>query len=423
MAIEYGTPARYLPAPRDNATGDLTRNALRAPDAPAFARWLGGAWHTITWAEFAELATTLAAGLVAAGIAPGDRVALMAGTGVDWVRADYAIWLAGAVSVPVPATAPRAEAEWILRDSGAVAAFTGDDRQYALMADAGVRHIWSTAAGGLEEPAAAREVERRRRALTSGTLATIVYPRGGAHGCRLSHGNLTAAVHAVTDEVFGPDTGLLVAVPLTDVVARVTQLKAVRGGALTAHATEPAHLTDALLSFRPTVLLAAPATLDGFDQGAARTAVAYGQALDTGRVPLSLRLRGRHPKQPARFGGRVTHVVTGGQLAPHLAWYLRGIGLTVLDGYARTETTGAVTGNVPGGTRTGTAGRPLPGCRVRVVEDGEVLVRGATVFHGHWGAPTPALDEDGWFHTGDRGRLDDGYLTITGRLPGRGQPG
>jgi long-chain acyl-CoA synthetase len=415
MAIEYGTPARYLPAPRDNATGDLTRNAVRAPDTPAFARWLGGTWHTITWAEFADLAATLAAGLVAAGIAPGDRVALMAGAGVEWVRADYAIWLAGAVSVPVPATAAPAEVEWILRDSGAAAAFTGDDRQYALVAGAGVRHIWSTAACGLEEPAAVEEVERRRQALTADTTATIVYPPGAAHGCRLSHGNLTAAVHAAPDEAFGWDTELLVAMPLTDILARVTQLKAVHSGALTAHATDAEHLGDALLSFRPTALLAAPEALDRFDPGTARTAVAYGQALDAGRVPLSLRLRrGRHTRQLAPFGGRLTHVVTAGPLAPRLAWFLRGIGLTVLDGYTRAETTGPVTCNLPGGTRAGTAGRPLPGCRLRITRDGEILVRGATVFRGHWSAPTPALDEDGWFHTGDFGRLDDGYLTITG---------
>jgi long-chain acyl-CoA synthetase len=416
MAIEYGTPARYLPAPRDNATGDLIRNAVRAPDAPAFARWLGGTWHTITWSEFADLATTLAAGLVAAGIAPGDRVALMAGTGVEWVRADYAIWLAGAVSVPIPATAAPAEAEWILRDSGAVAAFTGDDRQYTLVAGAGVRHIWSTAAGGVEEPAALAEVERRRRALIAGATATIVYPPGAAHGCRLSHGNLTAAVHAAADELFDWDTELLVAMPLTDVLARVTQLKAVHGGTLTAHATDPEHLGDALLSFRPTVLLAAPEVLDRFDRGTARTAVAYGQALDAGRVPLSVRLRrGRHTRQLAPFGGRLGNVVTGGPLAPRLAWFLRGIGLTVLDGYTRAETTGPVTGNLPGATRAGTAGRPLPGCRLRITRDGEVLVRGATVFQGHWSAPTPELDEDGWFHTGDLGSLDDGYLTIMGR--------
>ncbi|WP_459723234.1 AMP-binding protein [Actinophytocola sp. KF-1] len=415
MAIEYGTPARYLPAPRDNATGDLTRNALRAPDAPAFARWLGGTWRTLTWADVTELATSLAAGLVAAGVAPGDRVAVMAGTGVEWVRADYAIWLAGAVSVPIPANATHEVAEWILRDSGATAAFTGDDRQYALVEAAGVRRIWSTAAGGVDDLAAAREVERRRQALTAGTLATIVYPPGG-RGCRLSHGNLTAAVHAIAtaEAVFGWDTALLVTSELHEIHTRVVQLTAVHGGALTAHATDPARLGDALLTFRPTALAATQETLARFDPGTARTTVDYGRALETGRVPLALRVRhGVTPKPALPLGGRVTHVLTGGPLPPDLAWFLRGSGLTVLDGYARTETTGAVTCNLPGATRSTTAGKPLPGCRVRVTRDGEVLVRGATVFQGLWGAPTPALDEDGWFHTGDHGHLADGYLTLT----------
>jgi long-chain acyl-CoA synthetase len=139
--------------------------------------------------------------------------------------------------------------------------------------------------------------------------------------------------------------------------------------------------------------------------------------MDTGRVPLTLRVRQRRgTKALAPFGGNLTHVLTGEPLAPHLAWYLRGIGLTVLDGYSRAETTGAVTANLPGGTRAGTAGRPLPGCRVRITRTGEVLVRGATVFQGHWGAPTTALDQDGWFHTGDLGMLDDGHLTLTGRV-------
>lgn len=417
VAIEYGTPARYLPAPGDNATGDLTRNARHAPDAPAFARWLGGMWRTITWAEFADLATALAAGLVAAGVAPGDRVALLAGTGMEWVRADYAVWLAGAVTVPIRAEASREEVAWILRDSGAVAAFTGDDRQYAMVEAAGVRHIWSTAAGGVEDPAATAEVARRRRALTATTLATIVYPPG-AWGCRLSHGNLTAAVHALatTEDVFGWDTELLVGAPLTDIHTRVTQLAAVHGGTLTAHAADPAHLGDALATFQPTVLQADPRTLARLDPGTAHTTVAFGRALETGRVPLNLRLRhGVVPKTAVPLGGRVTHVLSSGPLPPQPAWFLRGSGLTVLDGYVRPETTGAVTANLPAATRADTVGRPLPGCRVRITGDGEVLVRGATVFQGNWGVPTPALDEHGWFHTGDHGHLGDGYLTLTGR--------
>jgi long-chain acyl-CoA synthetase len=235
----------------------------------------------------------------------------------------------------------------------------------------------------------------------------------------LSHGNLTAAVHAIAmaEPVFGWETELLISSPLHDIHARVVQLTAVHEGALTAHATDPAHLAEALLTFRPTALQAAPEALARLDPGTAGTTVAYGRALETGRVPLTLRVRhGVGPKPALPFGGRVTHVLTGGPLPPDLGWFLRGSGLTVLDGYVRTETTGAVTCNLPGATRTTTAGRPLPGCRLRITDAGEVLVRGATVFRGHWGAPTPDLDEDGWFHTGDRGHLADGYLTLVGRI-------
>lgn len=207
MTVEHesSTRPRYLPAPTDNVTNDVLHNAVRAPDRPAFARRVDGEWRTVTWAQFADQVTALAAGIVAAGVAVGDRVAIMSGTSFDWVRADYAIWVAGGVSVPTYETSSATQVAWILRDSGAVAAFVADDRRRALVAQAtsSVRHIWSMADGDLDVLAATarrdgtEQVEYRRRHLTSDTLATIVYTSGttgNPKGCQLSHGNLLASV-------------------------------------------------------------------------------------------------------------------------------------------------------------------------------------------------------------------------------------
>jgi long-chain acyl-CoA synthetase len=459
MTVEHeaSTSPRYLPIGAENTTDDIVHNAVRTPDRPAFASRVAGVWRTKTWREFAEQTTAVAAGLVANGVAPGDRVAIMAGTCLDWVRADYAIWLAGAVTVPIYETSSAAQTSWILRDSGAVAAFVADERRRVLVAGAGtVRHVWSMADGALAELAAdARddllaEVEHRRRTLTPDSLATIVYTSGttgNPKGCELTHGNLLASVHSVTmadgveDEVLNQDTSILLFLPLAHIFARIVQLAAVHAGALTAHTDDIAGVADQLAAFRPTLVLAVPRVFEKFHDRAARaaataghrrlfraaerTAVAYSRAIDAGRPGLPLRARRFlfdrlvYPKLRAALGGRVRYAVSGGApLSPTLGHFLRGIGIPVLEGYGLTETSAAVTVNLPAAQRIGTVGRPLPGCRVRIAADSEVLVRGGSVFGGYWGderATVAAFDGDGWLRTGDLGRLDDGYLTIIGR--------
>jgi long-chain acyl-CoA synthetase len=456
VETESSTPTRYLPATRDNMTDDLMRNAARAPDRPAVARWVAGEWRTVTWRRFREDAVALAAALVGAGIRPGDRVAVMAGTSAEWVRADYAIWLAAAVTVPIYDTAAPTQVEWILRDSGAVAAFAGNDRQRATLAAvaSGVRRTWPMAEldalAATATAADAEEVTRRRAGLGPDLPATIVYTSGTTgrpKGCLLTHGNLLAEVHAVTmadgidEQVLGWESSVLLFLPLAHVLTRVVQLAAVHSGALTAHLDDPARLGEALATFRPTVLLAVPRVFEKFHDRVARTAasaghgtlfriaertaVAYSRALDSGRVPLALRVRHRLLDRLVlrrireALGGRVTHAVSGGApLAPRLAHFLRGLGLVVLEGYGLTETTAGVTLNLPGAQRIGTVGRPLPGCRVRLAEDGEVLVKGAIACSGYWrdeAASAALFDADGWLRTGDLGSLADGYLTIVGR--------
>ncbi|TDV44137.1 AMP-dependent synthetase/ligase [Actinophytocola oryzae] len=449
---EATTAPRYEVGEETSVTDDLTARAARTPERAAFARQDATGWTTVTWAEFARQVNVLAGQLVAAGIRPGDRVAIMSGTRYEWVLCDFAIWTAGAVSVPVYETSSAEQVAWILADSGAAAAFVADEGCRRLV-EPHVRPVWTMT--GLDALPATGDtsavLRERRRTVRADSPATIVYTSGTTgrpKGCVLTHANLCAEVSAVTttegvsDSVLTEDSSVLLFLPLAHVFARVVQLAAIRNGALTAHTGDLANLPAHLRSFRPTVLLGVPRVFEKFAAAARRTAVAdgharlfqlaqavavaYSRAMDHGRPSWWLRrLRGVldrvvYVRLRAALGGRVTHAVSGAApLSPRLCHFLRGIGVTVLEGYGLTETSAGITLNAPSAQRIGTVGRPLPGGTVRVADDGEILVRAPMVFRGYWQNPDETravLTEDGWLRTGDLGRLDpDGYLTITGR--------
>ncbi len=224
--------------------------------------------------------------------------------------------------------------------------------------------------------------------------------------------------------------------------ARIIQVGCVKSRARMGHSADIKNLVADLGEFEPTFILAVPrvfekvfntasqrATADGrgkvFDR-AADVAIAWSRALDGKKVPV--RLRAQHAlfdrlvygKLRQALGGSCAYAISGGApLGERLGHFYRGIGLTVLEGYGLTETTAALTANLPDATKIGTVGRPLPGTAVRVADDGELLFRGGQVFAGYWGnesATSEALDRDGWFHTGDVGEVDDeGFVRITGR--------
>jgi long-chain acyl-CoA synthetase len=456
---EWATPARYAVPEPANATDDVFDNAARRPDHPGFARKASGAWRPVTCAVFADQVRELAAGLLAAGIEPQDRVALMSGTSYEWALCDFAIMAVGAVTVPIYETSSAAQVAWILADSGAVAAFAGNDELRAVIDRAAVpslRRVWlmdgdqlcRLASDGATVPA--EEVDKRRHAVTGGQLATIVYTSGTTgrpKGCRINHRSLVAEVcnlvraEGISDIVLTGRSSILLFLPLAHIFARVVQLAVVHRGAMLAHLGDLRAVPTELVAFRPTILLAVPRLfeklhrtaanaaaarrLGGLFRAAERTAISYSQALDTGGPGLRLRI-GRqvydrlvYAKLRAAMGGRVTHAVcAGAPLGGRLGHFLRGAGITILEGYGLTETTAGVTLNLPASLRIGSVGRPLPGCAVRIADDGEVLVKGEWVFEGYWRnreATREAFDGDGWLRTGDIGRLDDGYLTITGR--------
>lgn len=445
-------------------------NAERDPDQAQFVRpdpdprsWpvrrSGRGATTVTCRQFRDDVQAVARGLVAAGVQPGDRVGLMSRTRYEWTLVDYALWSVGAVTVPVYDTSSAQQLSWILADSGAVAcvvetaehAATLDGLRAALPA---LRHAWRIDAGDLIRLAGAGravdagQVAARRRHVSAGDIATIVYTSGTTgrpKGCVLTHGNIALDVGnatAVLPQLFRPGASTVLFLPLAHAFARMVQVGMVQARATMVHSADIGGLLDQLRRYRPTFVLAVPRMFEKiYDRArrkaadghrgwlftiADRVAVRYSRALDTRggpRPPLRLahllcdvlvyrRLR-------AALGGRCRVAIIGGApLGERLAHFFRGAGLTVVEGYGLTETSPALTANTPTAMRIGTVGRPLPGVEIAIAEDGEILARGGVVFPGYWNNADATRETftDGWLRTGDLGELDDdGYLRVTGR--------
>ena len=457
---EFSVPPRVDVDDTANLADLVWDNATGFPDTVQFARRSADGWRDVTCAQFHAEVVGLARGLIAAGVQPGDRVALMSKTRYEWTLVDFAIWAAGCVTVPIYETSSAEQVEWILSDSGAVAVVVETDRHAATVAEVrdrvpGLREVWHIESGDLDRLGQSgaqvpdERVEERRRHARADDLATIIYTSGTTgrpKGCMLSHRNLysnAANSVAAIPELFSPGATTLLFLPLAHSFARLIQNATVVARCRTGHAPNVKNLVADLAEFQPTFVLAVPrvfekvynsarqrAHADGrgaiFDR-AEGVAVAYSEALDKpGGVGLLLRLehalfdRLVYGRLRGALGGRCRWAISGGApLGKRLAHFYRGIGLTILEGYGLTETAPAVTGNVPSALRVGTVGRPQPGVTVRITDDGEILVKGDLVFQGYWNnqeATAEVLDADGWFHTGDLGELDDdGYLRITGR--------
>ncbi|GAB3783320.1 AMP-dependent synthetase/ligase [Nocardioides ungokensis] len=457
---EFSTPLTIEVPATGNLTDDVVSNAHEAPDSVVFSRHTATGWEDVTSATFLAEVSAVAKGLVAAGIEVGDRVALISKTRYEWTLLDYAIWFAGAVTVPVYETSSAEQIAWILQDSGARGVVAESADHVARVAEARadlehLNHVWSLAdnavdvLGRLGEDIADEVLEERRSTATPLDLATLIYTSGTTgrpKGCMLTHGNFMFELGVAVDELERLFTtegaSTLLFLPLAHVFARIIQVGAVKSRTRLGHSSDIKHLLADLQEFQPTFILAVPrvfekvfntasqkATADGrgkiFDR-AAETAIAWSRGLDKGRPSLAVRARHAvfsrlvYGKLRDALGGRCLYAVSGGApLGERLGHFYRGIGLTVLEGYGLTETTAALTANLPDATKIGTVGRPLPGTTVRVADDGELLFRGGQVFAGYWAneeATAEALEREGWFHTGDVGEVDDeGFVRITGR--------
>jgi long-chain acyl-CoA synthetase len=456
---EYSTPLTIEVPRTGNLTDDVVANAREAGADVAFSRRSGSGWQDVTAARFLGEVSAVAKGLMAAGIEAGDRVALISRTRYEWTLVDYAIWFAGAVTVPLYETSSADQIAWILRDSGARAVLAEGPGHLARIAEVRgdleqLNHVWAFEDNAIDvltrlgADISDDDLEKRRTTATPLDLATLIYTSGTTgrpKGCMLTHGNfmfeLAVAVDEL-DELFAEDGSTLLFLPLAHVLARIVQVGCVRSRTRLAHSADIKTLVPDLAAYRPTFVLAVPrifekmfntasqrATADGrgrmFDR-AAETAIAWSRGLDKGGPSLAVRARHAaysrlvYGRLRESLGGACRYAVSGGApLGDRLGHFYRGIGLTVLEGYGLTETTAAITVNTPEAHKVGTVGRPLPGTAVRVADDGELMCRGGQIFAGYWNdetATAEVLERDGWLHTGDVGEVDDeGFVRITGR--------
>ncbi|MGW7192148.1 AMP-dependent synthetase/ligase, partial [Streptomyces sp. NPDC054838] len=423
---EFSLPALYEVPSDGNLTDLIRRNAAQHPDTAVMSRKVDGRWQDVTATEFLAEVRAAAKGLIAAGVQPGERVALISRTRYEWVLFDFAIWSAGAITVPVYETSSPEQIQWILGDSGAAAVIVESPEHRAAVAALRdrlpeLREVWEIEQGAFEALKAAgaevsdAEADRRGSLANADDTATIVYTSGTTgrpKGCVLTHRNFFAECGNVVERL-SPlfrtgECSVLLFLPAAHVFGRLVEVASVLAPIRLGCVPDIKNLTDELASFKPTLILGVPrvfekvynsarakAQADGkgkiFD-AAADTAIAYSRALDApGGPSFGLRLKHKlftklvYSKLHTVLGGRGEYAISGGApLGERLGHFFRGIGFTVLEGYGLTESCAATAFNPWDRTKIGTVGQPLPGSVVRIADDGEVLVHGEHVFTGYW---------------------------------------
>ncbi|GIH59607.1 AMP-dependent synthetase/ligase [Microbispora siamensis] len=459
---EFSVPVLVDVPPSANCTDVVFQRGVDEPDAVVIRRKEGedpaAPWTPVTAAQFRDRVAAVAKGLIAAGIEPGDRVGLMSRTRYEWTVADYAIWAAGAVGVPIYETSSADQVKWILTDSGAKAAFveTAAHEETVREAVPDLPLLWRVGDGGFAElerlgADVTNDTLAERRASRGGRdLATIIYTSGTTgmpKGCRLTHDNLLFTArnvsHGPLETLFDVEgRAALLFLPLAHSFARLIQIVLIETGTVLAHSPNMKNVAPDLREFKPTFLLGVPrvfekvynaaeqkANAEGKGKifhAAVRAAIEWSKAESSGGAGLGARLKHAafdklvYGKLRAATGGALTAAVSGGSaLGERLGHFFRGVGIEVFEGWGLTETSAPSTVNIPGANKIGTVGKPFPGVSIRIADDGEILVKGRHVFDGYWNnerATKEAIDPEGWFHTGDVGQLDEhGYLSITGR--------
>ena len=458
---EYSVPASFTVGENDNIVGAVYSHERDDPDHVIFQRLVDGSWVDVTCAQAAQQIRSAAKGLIAAGVAPGDRVAILSATRYEWPILDFAILSVGAVTVPIYETSSAEQVQFVLSDSGAVAAFAETDehagrieqQRATLPALQSVYCIDGSGAAALEELAeAGREVddaavEERLAGIRSADPATLIYTSGTTgrpKGCQLTHSNLLYEIRgakACFPDHLAKGEKLLIFLPLAHVLARALTIGAFTNGVTLGFTSDIKNLVPMFSVFQPTLVVSVPrvfekvyntAEQNAENDGkgkiftiAAETAIAWSEAQDTGGPGLVLRLKHAvfdklvYGKLRAALGGHCHAAISGGApLGARLGHFYRGVGLSIYEGYGLTETSAAITVNRVGELRVGSVGKLLPGNSMYLGEDGELMVKGGVVFGGYWGneEETNKVFTDGWFHTGDLGSVDeDGFLTIVGR--------
>ncbi|TAP40568.1 AMP-dependent synthetase/ligase [Arthrobacter sp. S39] len=458
---EFSVPPLVVVPPETNITDLVLRQAAKPSNPALFSRLdSAGAWQDVSATDFLADVQALAKGLIASGVNAGDRVGIMSRTRYEWALVDFAIWFAGAVSVPIYETSSPSQVAWNLGDSGAVAAFGEAAHHEDIIRQAAtsegltaLQHVWQLEGRGLDAVREAgrdisdADLEARRSAANLADIATIIYTSGTTgrpKGCELTHGNfveLSDNALAIIGEIVHENAKTIMFLPLAHVFARFISVLAMAAGTTVAHTPDIKNLLADLQSYEPTFILAVPRVFEKVynsaltkaeDGGkgaifhkAADTAIAFSKARQEGHVGLGLKLRHAlfdklvYGKLRAAMGGHVAHAVSGGgPLGERLGHFFQGIGLQVLEGYGLTETTAPISVNTPALIKIGSVGKPLPGNSVKIADDGEILAKGVCVMNGYYKREdlTSETFADGWFRTGDIGRLDEsGFVWITGR--------
>ncbi|HEV2062092.1 MAG TPA: long-chain fatty acid--CoA ligase [Solirubrobacteraceae bacterium] len=427
----------------------------------------GSSWRTMSYRDMASTVRELARGLMALGIERGDRVAIFSNTRPEWTFADLAILAVGAVTVPVYQTNSADEAQYVLENSGAKAIFCEDGEQLdkvdeirdrcpelqhvLAFTDADRReHVLSLDdLRGRGDDVPDERLDERVASVEPGDLATIVYTSGTTgppKGCMLSHGNLTSDIAMVRRRVdFGDEAVFYVFLPLAHVLTRIVQFIAIDVGAeLAFWQRDPKKLVDEIQEISPTHLPSVPRVFEKiYTKASAQAEQAGGVklkllrwAVGVGRKVRELERDGKSPnpvlkaqhaladrlvlsKIRSLFGNRIRLALTGAApIEPDVLTFFHAAGVWVLEGYGMTETSAVATVNTIEEHRIGTVGKALPGCEIRIGDDGEVLMKGPNIFQGYWRNEEATNEDlkDGWLHSGDLGEIDeDGYLKITGR--------
>ncbi|WP_156686695.1 AMP-dependent synthetase/ligase [Mycobacterium sp. Marseille-P9652] len=458
---EYSVPAHFSVGEHDNVAAMVYTHEREDPDFAIYQRQVEGQWTDVTCAEAAAQIRSAALGLIALGVQAGDRVSIFSATCYEWAILDLAILSVGAVVVPIYETSSAEQVRWVLQDSEAVLAFAETDAHAAIVTELTaelpalrrVLHINGSGpkavdqlveAGASVDPA---ELTARLDGLRADHPATLIYTSGTTgrpKGCQLTHSNLLHEIRGTKESLptlLHEGQRLLIFLPLAHVLARALTLGAFANKVTVGFTSDIKNLLPMFAVFKPTVVVSVPrvfekvyntAEQNAANDGngrifalAAQTAVDWSRAYDRGKPgPL---LRAKHAvfdrlvyrKLRAALGGNCRASVSGGApLGARLGHFFRGVGVTIHEGYGLTETSAAITVNRVGDVRIGTVGTLVPGNSLRIADDGELQVRGGVVFSGYWRneQATEEAFADGWFKTGDLGKLDDdGFLTITGR--------
>ena len=464
----FSTPAEVLVDPSLNLTSIVERHRADSSNPVLYRRQMSpGNWQPVRAQQFHQMVTDLAKGMIAAGIRPGDRVGIMSRTRFEWTVIDFAIWYAGAVSVPVYETNAAAQAAWALSHSEAVAIFVEDEKLLNRVAEAEeyaastsepcqLKHRWVIENGDIDTLSARasevsdEQLEQVRSAAGGDDIATIVYTSGTTgrpKGCALTHGhflNLSANTKFAEPEIANPRNSSILFLPLAHVLARLIQVLALDAGLVIGHSPNIKNLAADLDSFKPTMLLVVPRVFEKVYEGAMAKAakggkfnkalferstdiaVRWSQAKVEGRVPVKLAAQYAlydklvYSKLRAALGGELRYAVSGGgPLGERLAHFFHAVGVQVVEGYGLTETCAPIAAGRINPYQIGMIGPLIPGSEGYIAEDGELLVRGVGVISSYYKNPEEdahAFTEDGWFRTGDLARFDErGYLKIVGR--------